>query len=62
MSERVEMAQTRATKERRGEKDFGTYLKSGCLFRAVIPAIPKAFGRSGILLKIKKDSGQAGMT
>ena len=28
----------------------------------VIPAIPKAFGRSGILLTIKKDSGQAGMT
>ncbi len=29
----------------------------------VIPAIPNAFGRSGILLKnCRKDSGQAGMT
>ncbi len=30
--------------------------------RVVIPAIPKAFGRSGILLAVGKDSGRAGMT
>ena len=43
-------------------RESRTCLKIGSRFKAVIPAIPNAFGRSGILLKTMKDSGQAGMT
>jgi hypothetical protein len=45
----------------KGEKTR-TYLKIGFCVFTVIPAIPNAFGRSGILVKTKKDSGQDGMT
>jgi len=43
-----------------GEGEFScSFVSQGIMS---IPAILNAFGRSGILLAVRKDSGQAGMT